>query len=280
MRKLNFTGGEPLCHPDCDSLFAEAAAAGLFVVLSTNGMLIPQHRTALRHVHQVMLSCDGDEPAHDALRGRGSHAAVLHACELLAADKIPFWLTATLTARNLDQIDYLLTLARRFHTYANFVPLNFHTGAVPDVHPPQREQLAGLLLSTVQLHGTFARLLACKRAGQPVGSSIPYLRHLLAWPDYETLTTQHPHPTFTCRAGQLYCQIYPDGSLSSCGLLVNRDPSLNVFATDFATAFRRLPRPENCRSCRSACEIENNLIYGISFSAISNWCVKLFHQSD
>ena len=68
-----FSGGEPLVRKDLYELAEFGAAAGLRVVLSTNGTLITPEvaqRLAASGVKYVGVSLDGAREVHDEFRGR------------------------------------------------------------------------------------------------------------------------------------------------------------------------------------------------------------------
>lgn len=61
---LWLTGGEPLTHPAIDDLLRCAKRELTFreVTLITNGMLLPQHETALTHIDRLVISLDATDP--------------------------------------------------------------------------------------------------------------------------------------------------------------------------------------------------------------------------
>lgn len=272
--KLNLTGGEPLLHPGLPTLLARARARGLFTVVSTNGLRLADRAAAVRDAAVVMVSVDGRPDHHDAMRGAGSHARVLAGLAALAAQGTRFWLTAVITAATLDDDDYLLDLARRYQTVVNFVLPNFTAEPVPESHLPAAAAAAGWFPEPNALRTALARLLARQQAGEPIGSTAPYLRLLLAWPDYRELRSARPGGC-RCWAGRLSCHLYPNRRLYACGQLFGTNAGVPFAPGGFAAAFARLAAPPDCRSCRVGCELENNLIYSLHPGAIGNWLRRL-----
>ncbi|RPH61316.1 MAG: radical SAM protein [Chloroflexi bacterium] len=61
---LMLTGGEPLTHPDIDQILLRAKTELKFreLTLITNGLLLPQHETALPAVDRLIVSLDSTDP--------------------------------------------------------------------------------------------------------------------------------------------------------------------------------------------------------------------------
>ena len=112
-RKAVITGGEPLVHPQHDTLLdalagLREAVKPLRTVLRTNlaSPLTPALLERLAHTtDQVVVSVDGDEASHDARRGVGTHArTVANLRALLAArPTADVAITAVLTAAQMDE---------------------------------------------------------------------------------------------------------------------------------------------------------------------------------
>ncbi len=74
-RRLHITGGEPFVRKDLHLLVNQAKTIGLSVNIITNGILqdviVPFVKDGL--IDQVSVSIDGNETAHDLIRGHGSY---------------------------------------------------------------------------------------------------------------------------------------------------------------------------------------------------------------
>ena len=72
--KLMISGGEPLLHPEIETILEIAASRRLRVVLLSNGTLIDKKMAQMLsgYVHEVQISIDGIEQSHDRIRGSGS----------------------------------------------------------------------------------------------------------------------------------------------------------------------------------------------------------------
>lgn len=71
VRIIDFTGGEPLLHPQMDRLLAMAKERGFLTTLTTNGLLYPKRAERLRGLVDLLhFSIDSPVPEeHDASRG-------------------------------------------------------------------------------------------------------------------------------------------------------------------------------------------------------------------
>lgn len=72
-RHVDLTGGEPLLHPDWDTLASRLADQGMSTALITNGTLLDERaldRAIAARVKRVGISVDGMQATHDATRQR------------------------------------------------------------------------------------------------------------------------------------------------------------------------------------------------------------------
>ena len=118
LKKVHFSGGEVLLHPDCFAIFADWAASGIQVNLTSNGFLMggeEVRRLEDAGVHSVSLSIDSaDRRVHDRLRGqKGSHKAVVRAAERIAArGRMKLRINTVVTSFNVRRLADLRELLR------------------------------------------------------------------------------------------------------------------------------------------------------------------------
>ncbi len=273
-RRVNFTGGEPVTHPDFDRIIDFAANCGFVVTVSTSGHQAARHLEAFRRCSTVMLSLQGSPEVHALLCGEASARESAEAVELFGREKIRFWTTTLLTSLNIDQVDWVVEHARRHKSVANFSILEGQDEEKGcDSHPPV-SNLESIMPSDEDYRKAIARLIELKRKGEPVGSTLPYLEELLAWPDYKKLWSATPSRRYRCLAGRAMCELNSEGILYACGWEIGRKPSPSVLEDGFAEAFRKLPLPQGCRSCGSNCWMEGNLIFNLNPRAIRNWVTR------
>ena len=197
---LNFTGGEILLRDDIGVIIERSASRGLATSVNTNGTLVPGKIDALRCLSHLTLSLDGDEEAHDAARGRGSHRQVMEAMHVVRMAGIDLSFTAVLSSCNLASVPWLLATAAREQVPINFQPARVEKlgASLPDpVTPPPpgyREAVALLIREK-------------EKGNRWIQNSITGLRHLSAFPA--------PTP-IPCYAGRVHVNIEPNGDLLHC----------------------------------------------------------------
>ncbi len=83
VRIVDFTGGEPLLHPDLPRFLRAAKRLGLKTTVTTNGLLYPKLARDLRGLVDLLhISLDGAQPEmHDRLRGIACYDKVMESVE-------------------------------------------------------------------------------------------------------------------------------------------------------------------------------------------------------
>ena len=83
LKSLTFTGGEPILHPEFDSMVDEAGARGLSFGIVSNGWFYERYEPIVirnRHLFSGFnFSLDGLQDTHDDVRGSGSFRRVAEA---------------------------------------------------------------------------------------------------------------------------------------------------------------------------------------------------------
>ncbi|PWB67891.1 MAG: hypothetical protein C3F15_17330 [Holophagae bacterium] len=259
-QRLGLWGGEPLCREDLGDIIRHAQDLGLWVTVDTNAHLIPERDDALAGVDHLNISLDGDRAAHDAARGPGSFDRTLRGL-VHAVGRHRFWTITVLSKANLDQVDWVLDLARRLRFLTNFQVLhhNDQLGRNDALRPDDRE-----------LREVVALLVARKREGAPIASSPRLLQHLLQWPDYARNRGPALAGAPRCLAGALYCNVDVDGRLYPCSLFIDESVAPSVVEQGFAAAFAAL-EPAPCGVCSATCFTEYNLLFGLDWQTGWNW---------
>lgn len=75
LQEVRFTGGEPMITPEIFQLISAAASNGLRVSMGTNGTLIKKRAAKMLYdagLKMSIVSIDGMQKEHDAIRGAGS----------------------------------------------------------------------------------------------------------------------------------------------------------------------------------------------------------------
>lgn len=105
---LVLTGGEPLLNPLLPRALEMAAARLLRTVITTNGTLVDRETAALlkaRGVAKAVVSLDFFKETHDAIRGDGSFEQAVRGIRLLAAAKVPVFVTAMVQESTAARIE-------------------------------------------------------------------------------------------------------------------------------------------------------------------------------
>lgn len=106
------SGGEPLLHRHFWRLNERLPAYPFRSILLTNGTMIDREAARSLRFHEVQVSLDGPEEAHDQLRGRGSFRRALGALRLLAEAGVPVSVATVVFAGNLERFDELEAILR------------------------------------------------------------------------------------------------------------------------------------------------------------------------
>jgi MoaA/NifB/PqqE/SkfB family radical SAM enzyme len=131
------TGGEPVLHPRFGELNDLLARLSLRIVLFTNGSIVNRIPSGALNVHEVQVSLDGLEQAHDALRGPGSYRQAVRAIEEARAEGLDVSVSTMVHARNRGDFDPLERMLRDLEVRDWTVDVPCVTGTLLD-HPEFR----------------------------------------------------------------------------------------------------------------------------------------------
>jgi MoaA/NifB/PqqE/SkfB family radical SAM enzyme len=160
VREVRFTGGEPLLYRQLPAVIEYAVQSGLRVSVITNGWLLPTRLPELvtAGCREVVVSVDGTQPTHDAIRGRnGLFDRCLRGMALARTAGLSLVVNTVLQSSNADSLDALsgvLLAARHRPVWWHLIPVRDR----PDLHP-SAAQIASLRGCLPQLRD------ACRRAG-------------------------------------------------------------------------------------------------------------------
>lgn len=262
VQRVAFWGGEPLLRADIGRLVDHAKLeCGFHVSLDTNGYLVPERLDAVRHLDVLAISYDGPPGGHERNREPGSHAKVYEALRL-ASRRLRVFSITVLTRANVGQVDAILDTARALGFAATFQLLHLTPGLGSEA---ERE----LLPSDAATRSALRLLIERKRQGAPIASSLAYLEHLLAWPDYQACQAPDRRGP-PCFAGTLFFNVDTDGSVYPCSRMIGRMPARKVTEGGFREAFAAMGET-GCRSCTASSLVEYNLVHSLHLGAIWNW---------
>lgn len=115
VRIIDFTGGEPLLHPDLPQFLREAKSVGLKTTLTSNGLLYPQRARQIAGLVDLLhISIDGaTAQMHDSLRGLDSYERVMESIEVALSIGEKPDLLFTANPQNYRDVLPLADFARR-----------------------------------------------------------------------------------------------------------------------------------------------------------------------
>ena len=111
VNEVRLTGGEPTTRHDLIDLIDEAIALGLFITLGTNGTFSDQVLESLcsRDLGRFLISLEGVQQVHDALRGAGNFDRAVGTIRRLLAAGRNVRINTVLCRKNLKCLSAFLT---------------------------------------------------------------------------------------------------------------------------------------------------------------------------
>ena len=162
VRIVDFTGGEPLLHPDLPRFLKEAKSLGLRTTVTTNGLLYPRLARDLRGLINLLhfsVDAAGAE-VHDRLRGVRCFDRVMQSLDqALALGEKPE-LLFTATRDNFREVAALADLAKRLKVVLIVNPAFSVTGSEGILNADELQELIALCSCPfVYLNGGVVRLM-------------------------------------------------------------------------------------------------------------------------
>ncbi len=148
IRFIDFTGGEPLLHPDLPTMVDTAKQLGLYTSVTTNCLLYPTYAKALQgKIDLLHFSLDAiDAGLHNAIRGVPSFDAVMKSIAIAKSLGENPDLLFTVSTANMDQVgrlaqfaasQKLMLLINPVFRYSQQTPLDIHLLDVLDRYSRQ-----------------------------------------------------------------------------------------------------------------------------------------------
>ncbi len=133
VRFVDFTGGEPLLHPQLPDMLRAAQACGLKTTLTTNALLYPLRcKELVGLVDFLHFSLDGAEAeVHNQLRGARVFDSALESLDLARSCGERPDITFTIGPHNLEQLPLLSRIARELRLILIVNPVFRHQGYQP-----------------------------------------------------------------------------------------------------------------------------------------------------
>ncbi len=229
VQEIRFTGGEPLVFPGIEELINEASNLGIYVSIGTNGILIDKEKATILKkagLKKAVISLDGTEKSHDAIRGKGTYVKTWNAINLLKKENISLKVNSVIMKSNIDDVIELAKIAnktktpifiRRFIESGRGNNLKNNVLSAKD-YEYVRKKLQSELSVAPYIRGHYIRIANKKNNEQHI---IPFKIH------------------GECKAGQKSFVITSNGDIHFCGFLASQDyPSIaNVKEIDNFSEF-------------------------------------------
>jgi AdoMet-dependent heme synthase len=218
------TGGEPLLREDIFDLARYGTAAGLRMVMATNGSLLtPEIIEEIKSagIKRVSISIDGaDQAQHDRFRMvEGAFEKSINGVRLLKEADVEFQINTTVTRHNIDNINDILDISVGLGAAAHHLFLLVPTGRAremtdQEIGATEYEQLLHWfydMRDKVPLHlkatcaPHYYRIL--RQEARLLGEKVTFESHGL-----DAMTRG-------CLGGTSFCFISHDGIVQPCGYL-------------------------------------------------------------
>ncbi|MBI4846243.1 MAG: radical SAM protein [Candidatus Omnitrophica bacterium] len=234
-KRISFSGGEALLRNDIEEILRYTVEKKIYPEMNTNGTLVKEKINVLKYVDFLKISLDGPEKVHDFLRGKGSYLKVIEAADACMRHGINFGFATTLTKYNIDSVDEILKLARRYNTIVAFQPLKkLYRGF---------ENISELMMEESYFKKAVDNLLLEKASGNKnIRNSLLGLKHIYNWPRYNKLK---------CYAGKIFCIIDVNGDICPCDRISYNCSLPNITNMSIKNALSLLPEVycDGCGFC-------------------------------
>lgn len=128
VKDLRISGGEPTCHPYFKEIIVLCCEQyGINVSLNSNGV----YSTAMLDflttspINHCIISIDGLEKHHDAIRQNGSFKHAMHSCKTLKSANKNVLLSCHVNIDNVGDVSELIALAATFNCDVKIAPIRF-----------------------------------------------------------------------------------------------------------------------------------------------------------
>jgi len=247
--RISISGGEPMLRKDIGKIISYCKKQKISTDMNTTGFAFDRRIGEIRDLDLIKFSLDGNEESHDPVRGKGTFRKTMNSIEIACKNKMKFSFAATLTRKstNVENIDFLLQLSKRYNTFTAFQPLKeMHKGVKDISHlAPEKEQYKEAI------HFLIAKKKE-KAWAKHIRNSLQGLLHIEDWPRYKQLK---------CHAGDIFIIIQPNGDIIPCDRIKDtyKEPIPNFLDQGLENSFNSLPKV-HCSGCGFCGALELNFI--------------------
>ncbi|KAF5412472.1 MAG: Coenzyme PQQ synthesis protein E [Candidatus Methanophagaceae archaeon] len=220
--ELILSGGEPLLHPNFIKACDIVRKLNGHITMSTNGLLIPKYIHTFQKNDGIQVSIDGDQKAHDFIRGKGSYEKAVKALKLLDEKGIRHTLSFTINEVNKHCVDPIIDLCVEIgaHTLNFNIYQPIRNNALKSIRYTEWIEIRKYVKKQLENEGIYlpegcieggciARILGlsvlpdgtywdCSRNQKLIGKYPQPIREVLLWDNLENQTPRNPFET-CCR---------------------------------------------------------------------------------
>ncbi len=261
VRRIYFTGGEPLIREDFVEIVNVCSKMGFLVYLNTNGDYIGRVIGDIKDVKKVTLSLDGPEEINDSIRGENSYKNTIEAVEILKRRNFEVSFYTVLSELNSFPfvIDHILNIVKFFKATVFFQPAKRYLLRNPNVKNP-------IFPSKEKYKNIINYIFDRKRRNYLyIANSFSGLKHLGYFPEGKVIN---------CAGTRLFYRLENNADLIICSQ--NRTVFGNLLKDDI----RKFPSGKNikCSNCTFAAKVEANLIFQGNLESSINYVLISFFR--
>ncbi len=253
VQEVDFTGGEPLMHPDWEEIALHLKDLGITTQIITNGLALNQEtvsRIKDAGIQGVAISLDGLEQTHDHIRAYdGAFKQVMKGIDLIQRVGIPVTILTTGNSLNYRELPDVLKLLS---------PLGVKRWRIQPLIPSGRVQNSPEMGMNMQILSEIEAFISEYEA---VARSSDILLMRSDGLGYHIDSKPDENPWLGCSAGLATCSITSDGKVKGCLALpddlvegdLRKNELWDIWFHPDAFAFTRKfsldDMGSNCRSC-------------------------------
>lgn len=248
VQEIRFTGGEPMVFNRIYDLIHIASKNNLRVSMGTNGTLIDQESAAklsLCGLNMVIISIDGTEKSHDAVRGQGNFQKSIKGIMNLRKQGINVRVNIVAMKSNIGDIPKMVEFFHKLGVnifVRRFIPLGRSTDNVAAFLLNQEEYKH--LRNEIEMY-----------LEEPTGN----VRGHYLKEDNVVMRIQLPFTRRSCSAGQRALVIDPCGNIQLCGFMDQKSVNFfgNITDESLSQIWRRIFTEDPVRNLEGILESHN-----------------------
>jgi Fe-coproporphyrin III synthase len=265
-KQVLFSGGEALLHPDFFSFCSKLQNEGIYISLLSTGITLRQHaREIAKYVNELIISLDGNETVHNAIRNiPNAYKRLKEGIEEIRTIDAHFAVSGRTVIHKMN-FRYWEEIIRSAHELKlgriSFLPADISSEAFNRQHGWDYSRQSEIAIAEDELpllHEIVEKLICSYRTdikSHFIAESENRLRDIYKY--YFALNGLGNYPYKKCNAPWVSTVIEPDGNVRPCffhPVIGNiRDQSLNeILNSDKAIGFRKnlsMTENETCIKC-------------------------------